>query len=369
MEVAQIVAQLESEGAFNRIVSNPLAQFGTEEAPFLGAEFLPEREVPQNNYREEGIKYRTVVANDGTRYSAVQKKQGVLTGSMQVELADNDIGSDFTGQDYDALLSYLDRADGQPGNRPTMEAVAQLTNWSTTTINDPMLVKNEVQRWQAMVDSQVIRTGDGGYYELVPFSNPAGHRVNAGGVWSSNAYDPYADITAAMEFMAAIGYNINRIVSSTPVVNKLLNNTNLKNRVGRIGVVAGTTIGQPGRLSLQALNDMFGEDGIPPIEKYDRTYRTQTGYGYYLRRNCMVLVATTGRSTTIDLGDGNPVIVPNTIGYTGIGRAAGQRAPGRVMKVRAIDSSKPPRIEGEGWQTSFPVIQEPEALFVIQNIS
>ena len=81
------------------------------------------------------------------------------------------------------------------------------------------------------------------------------------------------------------------------------------------------------------------------------------------------MFATTGRDQSIDLADQEPLIVFDTLGYTAIGRAAGQTNAGRVIKTRVIDDSKPPRIEGEGWQTSLPVIQEPEALYIIQGIS
>jgi hypothetical protein len=87
----------------------------------------------------------------------------------------------------------------------------------------------------------------------------------------------------------------------------------------------------------------------------------------------MVLVATTGRDESIDLGDfdpsvASPELVADTIGYVGVGRAAGQSAPGRHVVVNAYEN-KPPRIEGEAWQTSFPVITEPEAIYIIKSIA
>jgi hypothetical protein len=56
------------------------------------------------------------------------------------------------------------------------------------------------------------------------------------------------------------------------------------------------------------------------------------------------------------------------LGYTAIGRGAGQASNGRVIRAEAFDN-KPPRIEAEGWQTALPVITEPEALAVISSIS
>ena len=79
------------------------------------------------------------------------------------------------------------------------------------------------------------------------------------------------------------------------------------------------------------------------------------------------MLATTGRDATLDLGDSEQLLT-DTLGYTAIGRAAGQAQPGRVVRMEAFDN-KPPRIEGEAWQTSLPVITEPEAIGVIAAIS
>ena len=67
------------------------------------------------------------------------------------------------------------------------------------------------------------------------------------------------------------------------------------------------------------------------------------------------------------LGNGQVRLVENTIGYVGVGRAVGQRAPGRVVRVEAFNN-KPPRIEAEGWQTTLPVIADPESIAVIKGI-
>ena len=79
-------------------------------------------------------------------------------------------------------------------------------------------------------------------------------------------------------------------------------------------------------------------------------------------------MATTGQDESIDLGDTNSLMVANTLGYTALGRAAGQAMPGRVLRMEAFEN-KPPRIEAEGWQTSLPVITNPEAIAVITSIS
>jgi hypothetical protein len=86
-----------------------------------------------------------------------------------------------------------------------------MIDWAEVTLNRPLLEVIEKQRWQAIIDASVVRIGDNGYGETVTYPNPTGHRVAAGGTWSDNAYDPYADIMALAEVLAVKGYVVNRI--------------------------------------------------------------------------------------------------------------------------------------------------------------
>lgn len=368
MDVKTLIERMLAAQNFARVINNPMAQFGTVQRPLLGASILPERNVPQNEFVEQAIRYRTMVANDGTRYSPVQKKRGMLTGQMIVMLGHSDIGSEFTASDYDAFIELIQRANPSGGDAATMDAIARLTAWADVTLRRPLDVKNEVQRWQAIVDASVVRKGDGGFRETVAFSNPSGHRVNAAGVWSSDAYDPYDDILAGVAKLESKGYQVGRIITSHTVVGHLLGNAKMQARVGKIQVAAGAVVGSVGRLSLAGLQGILSDDGIPPIEKYDEQYQTQTGSYRYLTENCMVILARTGRDATMTSPDGNPLVLQDTLGYVGIGRAAGQSSPGRAIVVTPFEN-KPPRIEGEAWQTSFPVILDPEAIYVIKSIS
>ncbi|MCA1596072.1 MAG: major capsid protein [Chloroflexi bacterium] len=367
MDIRGLVEGLIESGNFQKIINNPLTQFGVKKREYLGASLLPEKMTEFNAFVEEGIKYRTVVANAGTRYSPVQIKGGVLSGAFEVRLGESDIGSHFTGADYDALIRMLQMWGG---DTMSPQAVTQMTEWADKTIALPLVEHNEKNRWQAIVNSSVTLTGDNGYQETVQYSNPPGHRVAAAGQWSNNAYDPYNDIMAGAEVLAGLGYTVNRMFCGTDVRSKLTNNANMIHRVGRFTILPnGANAFLPGRASHAQLSAVFGEDGLPPLELYDLQYRTQTSSGYFLPRGTFVMVATTGRDQRIDLADQEPMVVFDTLGYQAIGRPAGQSGPGRVMKTRVIDDSKPPRIEGEGWQTSLPVILEPEAVFVVSGIS
>lgn len=382
LDLKGLVDNLVQVGALSRIVNDPRAQFGVPARKYLGATLLPEKQVPLNDYTEEGIQYRTIIANAGTRYSPVQKKGGMLAGSFRVSLGNSDTGNEITGSDYDGLIRLIEASTAQPATmaqgvaRPDFASIArgQIFNWVDLTLSRPLLEHNEYNRWQAIVNASIVLNGDNGYTETVTLPNPSGTRVSAGGVWSNNSYDPYADIMAGAEFLAAKGYTVNRIITSTPVRSKLTLNTKILQRVGRLSVNASNNVvnNPAGRATLARLNELLSEDGLPPIELYDLQYRTNTSSGYFLPRAVFVMIATTGRDMSIDFGDIQPFPEPgltNTLGYTAIGRSAGQNGPGRVVKSKVVDDTKPPRVQGEAWQTSLPVITDPEAIFVINTIS
>lgn len=386
MKIPVLIQNMVESGAFSRVINNPLAQFGSKARAYKGAEFLPESEKPENSYTEEVIEYRTLVANDGTRYSPAQKKQGVITGTFRVDLAHQDVASEFKGEDYDALIKLVEQTMGRQGveggdvTREDMLGMTKLINWSDVTLSRPLLENIERARWMAIVDAQVLRAGDNGYNEKVNYSNPSGHRASAGGTWSSDAYDPYVDIMAMFELLAAKGYIVNRIVTTQTVISILSKNAIMRARVGHIRVKTddNTVVNQSaGRASLQQINIHLNSEELPGLERYDLQYRTETSSGKFLASNSgsdnyvaggvMAFFCTTGRDRTIDRADLEPLIIPSTVGYVGIGRAAGKSSPGRATHVRSFDD-KPPRVEGQAWQASLPVIQDPEAIAVIKGI-
>ena len=120
-------------------------------------------------------------------------------------------------------------------------------------------------------------------------------------------------------------------------------------------------------ISAKSKNALLANEGLPAIETYDLQFATPTVTQFFLPRNAMLMVAGTDRNESIDLGD-TIETVEGTIGYLAIGRAAGQPTPGRAAYIQHMEN-KPPRVEGEVWQTSGPVISEPEALYVIKSIT
>jgi len=362
MDLYTLLQQFRDSDGFTQIAMNPAAQFGRRARRYLGAELLPERLVNENAYREDSIKYRTVLANAGTRYSPSQKKDGDIVGSMLVELGNSDIAREFSGRQYDALLRLL-------MNNASMDAMASITNWLDTAVNLALLEHNEKNRWEAIVSAQVALTGDNEYSETISYPNPSGHRAAQSAPWSTDSTDIFADIHAMADLLASKGYTVNRIITSRTVLAIMAGNNTVKTRVG-VSVVntSGQITSAAGRATQAAINGALQADGLPSIELYDLQYRTQTGTGYFLPRTVFVMVATTGQDEEIDLGDSEQVVMTDTLGYTAVGRAVGQSGPGRVIQAMPkVD--KPPRIEAEGWQTSLPVITEPEAIGVITGIN
>lgn len=366
MDIMSMLEELESEGVIDAVMRNPFAQFGTPENRLLGPSLLPERAddvTSQNVYMEENIRYRSHIANAGTRYSPVTLKRGVLVGSFLVKLAESDIGSEFTGQQYDALLRIL------AANR-SMEATASFVRFLDATVNLPLVHWNERARWQAIENCLVQLRGNNGYTEDVTYSNPSGHRVNAASVWSNNANDPYDDIFAIKYMLAAKGYQIGRIVTSNKVLSILQRNLKVAGRTNQITVSStGQISGINSSLNTALLNNINSQNGLPAFETYEAMYQTQTGVGRFMTDNSMWFFATTGQQGEIATANPDaPRILPNVLGYLGVGRPTGQTGPGRVA-ISTFFRNKPPRIENEGWQTSLPVIQDPEAIAGIKAIS
>jgi hypothetical protein len=364
MELFEFIRRLEDRGILSRVANSPLIQFGPPSQPFIGATLLPERTVTENSFRDTEIRYRSFVANDGTRFSPVQlKRGGRLVGSMLVELGNQDIGAEFTGREYDAWVTLLNR-------NATQEAMLQIIGWVENSLVRPLAVKNELQRWQAIVDAQVPLVGDNGYIGMVNFPNPVNHRVTAGGDWSDNTYDPMDDIKGQAQVLYDKGYAVSRSITSMKVVGILTKNAKIAQRAkGNILVIGGGALEtMTGQVTLADINNMMAAEGMPALTINDQRYDTPTGSKRFMPDDVFVMVATTGVTVPVDIGgDEGQRILQDTLGYVAIGRAAGQAAPGRVTLVTPY-RNKPPRIEGEGWQTSFPVMSQPEAVTVISGI-
>lgn len=364
LDLMTLVNQMMTEGQFRRILRNVRAQFGTSRRRYLGAEILPEREVPVNAYTESAIRFRSVIANDGTRYSPAQKKaNGVLIGSFKVDLGHQDIATEMDAQTYDALRMYL-------GNDSDMEAMARMANWIDGAVNRPLIESVERARWQAVLDAQVIRAGDNGYMEPVGYPDPVGQRVNTGGDWTDPTYDPWPDIEERVQFLIDKGYTVSRIITSRKALSVLRANPKIGARAG--SVIVDTSTGNlttlTGTITMERLNALASESGLPKFESYDLRYESETSSGRFFREDAMAFISQTGRDENIDYPEGEAFYVPDVVGYVALGTGAGQNEPGRTVNVEVF-KNKPPRIEAEGWQASLPVITDPEAIAVLNGVT
>lgn len=368
MELAALLDQMQADNSLVRIASNPTVQFGSANRRYLGAEILPERTVTVNAFRETQIRYRTVIANAGSRYSPSQKKNGKLVGHFDVILSDSNIADDFDAALYDQLILMLSGLTGSLRESvPGMTAVANVERWIDRGINLPLVELNELMRWQALVDKKVKLRGDNGYTEDVNYPEYA-ELSFAAAAWNDDNVDPWDDITKMINAMAARGVTIRRIVMGRQALTVFQKNAKVRARTGHAILTAtGQIRGTIGNASLAQINTALSQDGLPPIELYDLQYRTQTGGDYFLRRDVMVFVGATDNTETIDLGDGQFETLEGTLGYMAVGRGAGRAAPGRYIRMEAKEAL-PPSLNAEGWQTSIPVIQEPECVGVIHTI-
>lgn len=361
-DLVTLLNQMNANGAFAAIAANPVAQFGTPVRRYVGAEILPERLTFENAYREAQIRYRTVIANDAPRFSPAQKKGGVdLIGEMLVETGTQDIAAELTGREFDALV----QASLRGNDVNVQESLAQ---WVDMRINRALIEKTEVQRFQLLVNSSVVRVGQNGFGETLAYPNPAGHRVAAGGDWTSDVYDPMDDIIAQHRLLASKGYRTSRILTSTDVVSTMAQNAKISARTGTLQVVGGSLVAAGGFATINSINQMLQSNGLPVIETYDATYRNEDGtFAPFLPAGTMLFVAEGGLDAQTFQFEDETRVVSNPLGYTAIGRGAGQAAPGRVINV-SFQSNKPPRVEAEGYQESLPVLTEAEAVAVIHTI-
>lgn len=232
----------------------------------------------------------------------------------------------------------------------------------------PLALLRERHRAEVFTQGFVTRKGANNYEEVVKFSQPAGHRVTVLAA-SNPATDILGVLKAKRMLLESKGFTVTRVISTKQVFNDfLIPNTAIQSfGIDTIQVPGTSTVvsRQQGLSETQKVVKALAAYDIPQPEFYEHGYSDQdNGYTRFVQ-NKIIMVCETGRNQDVDLGNNaNPIIVPNTLGYTGIGIATGQLAPGVATKVEAFDG-KDARIEASGWQTSFPVLQDPEAFVVI----
>lgn len=371
-DVRTLLAQMEEENILGDMANDIRLSFGPPSQPFLGATLLPDRVVRSNRYTERSLKFMTVIANDGARHAPAQVKgSGVVAADIGVVLGDQDIKRVFDSNDYEDLLAIL-------RTQPTMDqAMNTVLRWVDRALIRPLEQIKEKHRWDAIVDAQIVRRGHNKYVQTVSYEDPDDHRVTLGTPWTDENADPFDDIETQAQLLRDKGFQPTRIVTSAAVVSVMSKNPNVKSRTGqavlRVDGSGALLAPQYLNATLSSINATLLGMGLPVIEVYDATYKTQRETAFYLKRKTMVILSTTEFDETLFIptdtpGVDEPRFMENTIGYTAVGTPVGYSDPGRVVFLNPHLTTKPPRIEGEAWQATIPVIKEPESIATIEGI-
>lgn len=384
----QFYRELQEDGYFDRVALDPNAQFGSEDQPMLGASILPEELVQENSYEETQVRYRTKPALDGTRYSPAQmQKSGHLVGSFKVDLGHTDTADQLTGHDHDGLVKLLNRGGDE-------QALSQVLQWTDKSLVRPHTIKNEIQRWQAIILGEVTRTGSDGYKETVSYYAPAGHRpvveggtINSPQGWYLDSYDPFEDITKGVETLEDLGYAVAGMYCTGKLTGVLKRNGEVAKRASKVVVSAsGQITSMSSRITNSQLQAIFEDEEMLMPTRYNGGYESANGFKRFMDispnndRDYFVIIGRTQRqwdmatnyagrvdataNTTNDYSDGS-IQLDNTLGYYAIGRNVGQSASGRTVYTEPQER-KPQGLYGESYQCGLPVICEPQAIYVIQ---
>jgi hypothetical protein len=373
-DLLTLVQELQDDGRFQTIFKNPLAQFGdpNQRRPFLGAQLLPEMQKSKNLYEEAAVQFLSTIANDGTPFAPPKLQRSIKRGSTLVKFGHIDVKTELTGEDLEAIIQMLE--SGENSNQQL--AQNQLLTWMDRSVNLSLKIKQEKQRWQAIVDASVPRKLGDGSTETVTYAAPSGHRFNATGTWSNDSFDPFTDIIAAWNLLWDLGYDVAHNITSNTVASKLGLNDKVRTRAGYLGidnsgVVQTTSLGVGLGLANEALRrGTMADREIPLIQTYDLNYETQDGSrDFFLPRDCFVVVGTTGQRREV-LANDELFYLENTLGYYGIGRVEGYTESGTIVKTEVRDR-KPRAVCAEAYVTGLPVIfsRNMEAIVVIENIS
>lgn len=382
----ELYRELQEDGYYERVALDPNAQFGSEDQPMLGASILPEEQVPENSYEETRVRYRTKPALDGTRYSPAQmQKSGHLVGSFKVDLGHTDTADQFTGADHDGLVKLLNRGGDQ-------QAIAQVLQWSDKSLIRPHTIKNEIQRWQAIVLGEVTRAGTDGYKETVSYYVPSGHRpvVEGGTVaspqgWYLSSYDPLEDIDRGVQTLEDLGYAVSGMYCTGKLTGVLKRNGEMAKRNSSVIVNAsGQITSMSARMTDAQLRSIMQDEEMPAITRYNAGWETPNGFKRFLDlspnndRDYFVILGRTQRqwdmatnyagrvdATASSAYSDGSIQLDNTLGYYAIGRNVGQSRSGRTVLTEP-QTRKPVGLYGESYQTGLPVITEPQAIYVIQ---
>ena len=370
MDLTTLLNLLRTDGDLIRIANDPMAMFGSDmlNKSYLGARFLPEKMMMglrNNIIKVEETRFRTIIAEDSGKYDAVPLRHLAETFDMTVEMGYFDIGREISGSEYDAILQLLAAARSDA-------ARARMLLFVDSVLNYGLKDKKEKQRWDAIVNRRVrIEKSNGQLYDVL-YDFPAGNDFPAPAFFTDNNVDPFDTIFDAIDLLKDLGYGrIEAIVSRSKPLSAMMRNESVKSRFGGMRVNTANNTVTPvnkGIVGKSLLDQTLSQEGYPGFTEYNEGYYTEAGFNHYLPIDSVTVIGSTNNFEEIEVDEsvGERMLIPDVLGYYGVGTCQGQTEAGDVIKLFPKED-KPVRIEGQAEGVGFPIIKETRAIVNIRN--
>jgi len=371
-DIRALFDALEKQGKFQGALNNLLAQWGPKNRNYVSAQFLPPRLVDKNSDTIDRVNWRGVAAEDKTRHSAVVLvDSGEVFGSISYTLGDSGLGRQLTSSDYDGIVRYL-------RNNLPLQAAGVAMGLFESMLVQGLVEHDELANCDAIVTGGLTRRGSNGYFEYQNGPNLTNHRIMAGHDFSDPAYNPWPDIEARIMVLTQKSFVKSGIrgITTDQVRTILEANPYTALRVGKGNLVTNTdgtvrTTPISGVVTDEDLDNAFKGLGVQVPVSHDLRVPTRTGERRAFEEGALAFIAATGQTEQVVYNQNAadvPLQVDDTIGFSAIGVANAQTAPGRRSATRIFDNQSDARVEFEGWQTTGPIINIPEAISVIRGI-
>ncbi|NEP10677.1 MAG: hypothetical protein F6K14_10765 [Symploca sp. SIO2C1] len=361
-----IFDEIAAQGIIAAIARDPVLQFGTPQMRLLMANYLPRRLSDVNTITEDLTLVTAHIADDGDPMSPPQIKAITKGMPITVVLGHIDTAAQMSAREH-REISYLVQRNERA------QAISRVIRWLTTVTRQAISLKEEKQRCDAIANGTVTITPmNGTSYDItfpIPADNvvtvPSGTVAAPAGFYGAN-YNPILDFLVPMRNrLRDLGMEPMVIITSNKIATAMEQNEQLRKMAGNI-IITDTGLASGQRdISAAYLDSMLRQNGLPPLMRYDSRYPLQNGSKIrFWPEDKLVMLGATGRSEIIEWTEERElksILLPNTLGYYGVGTSLGQSSPGMVIATKASDL-KPVGWYAEAYQESFPVPLEYEAI-------
>lgn len=364
MNVTELIDKALEKERFKQLFRNRLSQFvdSRRNTPMLGAFLLPLMDKTENKYDEYDIQFETVIADDANRYDGPVKKERGKHRSLSVSFGHFNIGVDFDAHQMEKIQELLDTVGEQDAEDYLVGLADKLVRLAIDQLR-------EKHRWEAILEAkQYLVSADERKFTL-SLENPAGHRITANGTWSDPTYNPVIDdIVPAIDFLEQKGFLVRMMVSRKKPLRLLQANEQImKATKSDVNEPDGGLVRNPALLNYMREN--VQQTNLPGITTYDNFYKTQKGGPkFYIPEDSLAIICSTGRDYTVAVEQGEDLLLPDTLGYFGVGKVMNEKVPGDFIQV-IPSGRKPDYVEIEAYSAGAAIIQDSEAILVISGIS